>query len=103
MNSFNHYAYGAVIDWVYEVSAGIQTVKEYPGFEKVVISPHPDKRLGHLDVKLDTMNGPLRSFWQYNSDGSIRYEITVPCDAEITIGTKNYLCSKGDYIFYSQI
>ncbi|MBE7052629.1 MAG: alfa-L-rhamnosidase [Ruminococcaceae bacterium] len=103
MNSFNHYAYGAVIDWVYEVSAGIQTVKEYPGFEKVIISPHPDKRLGHLDVKIDTKNGPLRSFWQYNSDGSIRYEITVPCDAEITIGTKNYSCSKGDYIFYSQI
>lgn len=88
MNSFNHYAYGAVLDWVYEVAAGIKTRSDHPGFEKVIIAPEPDKRLGHLDVSINTKHGLLRSYWQYQSDGSVRYEITTPTDAEIIIDGK---------------
>ena len=102
MNSFNHYAYGAVLDWVYEVAAGIKTMSQYPGFERVKICPHPDKRLRHLDVKIDTRYGLLRSYWQCLSDGSVRYEISVPTDAEIIIDSKSVLCHKGEYIFYSK-
>ena len=39
MNSFNHYAYGAVIDWVYEKAAGIQPAQ--PGFQRVKVAPMP--------------------------------------------------------------
>jgi len=102
MNSFNHYAYGAVLDWVYEVAAGIKTRSDYPGFEKLTIAPEPDKRLGHLDVSINTKHGLLRSYWQYQSDGSVRYEITTPADAEIIIDGKSTMCHKGEYIFYSQ-
>ena len=102
MNSFNHYAYGAVLDWVYEVAAGIKTVSDYPAFERVKISPIPDKRLGHLDVRIDTGYGLLRSYWVYQQDGSIRYEITVPNEADITINGKTVFYNKGEYVFYSK-
>lgn len=102
MNSFNHYAYGAVLDWVYEVAAGIKTLCDFPAFEKVEIAPNPDKRLGHLDVKIDTKYGTLRSYWVYQQDGCIRYEITVPNKARITINGKTAEYSKGEYVFYSK-
>lgn len=50
MNSFNHYAYGSVIDWIYEKAAGIRVLEEYPGFSRVRIQPLPDKRLGWLEA-----------------------------------------------------
>ena len=102
MNSFNHYSYGAVLDWIYEVAAGIQPVNDFPGFEKIQIAPHPDMRLGHLEARLDTMHGVIRSFWVYQKDGSVRYEITTPVEAEITIEGKTVICPKGDYVFYSK-
>ena len=102
MNSFNHYAFGSVADWVYEVAAGINTCEEHPGFEKIIIKPTPDKRLGHLDAKIETRHGLIRSFWIYQPDGKIRYEITVPTEAEITISGKCEKVGKGNYIFYSE-
>ena len=102
MNSFNHYAFGSVIDWVYEVSAGITAIEEYPGFEKVIVSPTPDIRLGYLDAKFESRHGLIRSFWIYQPDGKIRYEITVPTDAKIVIDEKSQEVKKGSYIFYSE-
>ncbi len=57
MNSFNHYAYGAVADWVYEEAAGIHTVEEAPGFERVKIAPKPDSRLDWLEAPLKQEKG----------------------------------------------
>ena len=54
MNSYNHYAYGSVADWVYGVAAGILPRKDAPGYAKVTIAPHPDKRLDWLRAELDT-------------------------------------------------
>ena len=101
MNSFNHYSYGAVISWVYEVAAGISPVEKYPGFERVKISPHPDKRLGHLEARLNTRYGTIRSYWVYQPDGSVRYEITTPIKAEIIINGNKTVFPKGEYVFYS--
>ena len=57
MNSFNHYAYGAVADWVFEKALGIQVVEEYPGFAKVRIAPKVDERLGWLEGSFHTRHG----------------------------------------------
>lgn len=54
MNSFNHYAYGSVADWVYSVAAGINPVEEAPGYAKVRIAPIPDARLDWLKGALET-------------------------------------------------
>lgn len=100
MNSFNHYAYGSVTDWVYTVAAGIQIREEYPGYEKVRIAPVPDRRLEWLEALLDTRHGRIRSRWQ-RTEKSWRYEITVPVEAEIVIDGKVRTVGPGSYLFYS--
>ena len=98
MNSFNHYAYGAVADWVYGVACGIQTVEEYPGFERIVIAPVPTDKLDHMSASIMTRKGLVSSKW-YHEDGKIRYEITTPSKTKIVIDGKEYEVEKGSYIF----
>jgi len=102
MNSFNHYAYGSVADWVYGVAAGIRTMEDFPGYEKVVIAPIPDKRLTWLKARLDTRQGQIRSEWKKDED-DWRFEIETPVDASITIADKTYNVQKGTYIFFCHI
>lgn len=102
MNSFNHYAYGAVVDWVYCVAAGIQVREDAPGYEKVTIAPIPDRRLEWLTASLDTRHGQIRSGWQKEGD-FWRYEITTPVDAEIWINGRCRAVGPGSYLLYSAI
>ena len=98
MNSFNHYAYGSVADWVYGVACGIQTVEKKPGFEEIVISPKPTKKLNHLSARIDTKHGTVSSAWFKEGD-SFRYEITIPTKASVIIDGKEYKLTKGSYVF----
>lgn len=102
MNSFNHYAYGSVADWVYCVAAGIRIIEEFPGYEKVQIAPMPDDRLDWLEAVLETRHGQIRSKWE-KSEESWRYEITTPVDAEILISNKKYEVKAGTYLFYDEM
>ena len=102
MNSFNHYAYGSVVDWVYAVAAGINPVEDAPGFEKTLIAPHPDRRLGWLEAKLETRNGLISSKWTYEGD-VIRYEITTPVETEIVIDGAYKVVGPGSYTFYTDV
>lgn len=101
MNSFNHYAYGSVIDWVYTVAAGIRTCEDAPGYEKICIEPHPDPRLDHLTVTLDSRRGRVISTWR-KQDNTWRYEITTPTDTEIIIDRCSHTVPAGRYIFYGE-
>ena len=78
MNSFNHYAYGAVYDWIFGVAAGIKPSS--PGYQKISLCPHPDQRLGFLNVSLRTRSGMLRTCWYYKGD-MVYYEFEVPAGA----------------------
>ena len=98
MNSYNHYAYASVADWVYGVACGIKPVT--PGFAKVRIEPHPDERLNSLCATLDTVHGRICSSWKYVEDG-IRYEIEVPVDAEIVIDGVCKTVGRGKYLLIS--
>ena len=102
MNSFNHYAYGAVVDWVYTVAAGIQTVEAKPGYEAVRIAPQPDGRLDFLEASLKTRRGVIRSRWE-KQDDMWRYEIETPVEAELVIGGKRVICPRGSYTFFDKI
>jgi len=102
MNSYNHYAYGCVMDWIYGVAAGIQHWEEYPGFERVRIQPHPDQRLGWLKASLETAYGTIRSEWVCQED-KVRYEITTPVQAEIVIQGKKHQVQKGKYVFFGAL
>ena len=98
MNSFNHYAYGSVADWVYMEACGIHTVEDKPGFEEVLISPHPTDKLDHLSARIDTKYGTISSKW-YHFEGKVRYEIITPVPATIIIDGKEHRVSKGTYVF----
>lgn len=102
MNSYNHYAYGAVADWVYCQAAGINTVEAYPGYEKVCIAPQPDARLDWLEAVVDTRRGRVSSKW-YKQDDVWRYEISTPVEAEIVIAGKTRHVAAGNYVFYSKM
>ena len=101
MNSFNHYAYGSAIDWLYEESAGIHLLEEYPGFEKVRIEPKPDVRLGRMEASLDTRHGRITSKWCCQEDG-VRYDISVPVSALICVNGEETEVGPGKYVFWSK-
>jgi hypothetical protein len=90
MNSFNHYAYGSVADWVYEKAAGITPLEDYPGFGKVLIKPYPDDRMEWLEAAIDTRNGKISSKWTHTEDG-IRYDIETAVPATVEIGVMKVL------------
>ena len=96
MNSYNHYAYGSVADWVFGVACGIQPAE--PGYARARIAPQPDPRLNSLCAVLDTVHGRIRSFWKH-TDRGIRYEIDTPVQTEIVIDGKPRTVEKGRYLF----
>ena len=99
MNSYNHYAYGAVADWVYEKAAGIQLPEDAPGFSRVRIAPNPDKRIDWLEASIDTRHGMISSKWSWTGD-AIRYEITTAVPAEIVIDDTVHTVTPGSYTFW---
>lgn len=102
MNSYNHYAYGAVADWVYSVAAGIKPMEEMPGYGKIYIKPNPDKRLKWLNASVETRQGVVSSGWK-QEDSNWRYEISTPTDTIVVIADKEYYVTAGTYCFYSRI
>ena len=102
MNSFNHYAYGAVADWVYEEAAGIKPAE--PGFAKIRIAPKPDARLEWLEASLETRQGLVRSAWSHieeNGCRKVRYEIITPAPATLVIGGVEKEVQAGEYVFFT--
>lgn len=102
MNSFNHYAYGSVADWLYEEAAGIQPVESAPGFAELIIAPKPDQRLGWLEASIDTRHGLVRSKWNWIGN-CIRYEITVPSPATVRIGNRTHQVKAGSFTFWEEL
>lgn len=96
MNSYNHYAYGAVGDWLYEVAAGIRPAQ--PGFAKVHFAPVPTHRIHSFGAELQTVHGLIRSFWQHR-EGETVYEIITPVPATVTVKGKTYEVEPGSYQF----
>jgi alpha-L-rhamnosidase len=101
MNSFNHYAYGAVADWLYSAAGGIRPDEEAPGFARAVIAPIPSPRIQSLEAEYKSVHGTIRSKWTNTRDG-VRYEIATPVPAEIIIDGKRHSVTPGSYIFYSE-
>ncbi len=82
MNSFNHYAYGAIGDWMYRVSAGIET--QDPGYKHLILQPHPTKKLEFSKATFDSQYGPVSSGWERKGD-KISVNVTIPPNATATI------------------
>ena len=101
MNSFNHYAYGAVFDWIFGVSSGIKPVAADPAYKTVEIAPHPDKCLGWADASIESRNGNVRSYWYYKGE-TVYYEFDIPAGVTANVqlpSGKQYTLSGGSYRF----
>jgi alpha-L-rhamnosidase len=82
MNSFNHYAYGSIMGWLYRDAAGIRPLK--PGFEEIEIAPHPDPRLGSLDCEYETPRGLVSVSWRYEN-GGLKWSCSVPQGVKFSV------------------
>jgi alpha-L-rhamnosidase len=82
MNSFNHYAYGAIGDWMYRVSAGIEIGK--PGYKHIIIQPHPTKRLEYSKASFESSYGTIASGWE-RKDYRIIVTVRIPANTTATL------------------
>lgn len=77
MNSFNHYAYGAIGDWMYRTVAGIKEAA--PGYRKITFAPQPGGNLTQAAAELQTPYGPVKSSWRI-AGGILSYDVVVPAN-----------------------
>ena len=86
MNSFNHYAYGSVGEWMFARVAGIDYCEEQPGFRKVQMRPLFDSNVGWCRATYRGHLGVIVSHWQFR-DGGVDWSIGIPanCTASIVV------------------
>ena len=84
MNSFNHYAYGCVCEWIWETCAGISSDPAQPGFKHIIMKPLPDKRLGYVNAEYQSAAGLIKSAWRYEGDQWI-WDFTIPEGATASV------------------
>ena len=100
MNSFNHYAYGAVASWMYSVMCGIKPDEEKPGYDNIKIAPVPNECFDYAYAELDTKHGTIKSGWK-KTEGGYEISVTVPegATADITVGGKTEHVCSGEYVY----
>jgi alpha-L-rhamnosidase len=82
LNSFNHYAYGAIGDWMYRVSAGIEIVE--PGYKHILVQPHPTRKLNYAKASFESSYGTVSSGWE-RKDGKIIVKVRIPANTFASI------------------
>jgi len=84
MNSFNHYSYGAIGDWMYRCMAGINNDPEDPGYKKIVIAPQPGGGFKNVAAELETQYGKVRSAWKTDG-GKMTLDVIIPANTTARI------------------
>ncbi|WP_182525362.1 family 78 glycoside hydrolase catalytic domain [Nocardioides dongkuii] len=88
MNSFNHYAYGAVGDWMYQNIGGIRALE--PGYKKTQVAPVIGGGLTHGGGDYDSVYGPIRTDWELAGDDvALTVEVPVNTTAEVVLPAEN--------------
>lgn len=114
MNSYNHYAFGSVVAWVYRYVAGIDSALSSPGFKKIVVHPHLDPRVTFARGEYDSIYGKIVTDWKGTAQGPFKLSVTIPANttadiflpaassAEVTESGKNVEAQrKGDSLIVS--
>ncbi|MGQ1891678.1 family 78 glycoside hydrolase catalytic domain [Thermophagus sp. OGC60D27] len=84
MNSFNHYAYGAIGEWLYNYIAGIQIDPKAPGYKHFFLAPHLGGGLTYAEAVYKSMYGEIRSQWNIE-DNQMNYEVKIPVNTTATV------------------
>lgn len=97
MNSFNHYAYGAVVEWMYRYMAGITADEENPGFKHIILQPALDTgaayndqaRINSVEGTYDSYLGTITSAWTSQGEGEnaelVTYHTVIPANTTATL------------------
>lgn len=108
MNSFNHYSYGAVSEWMFRYMAGIEADESTPGFKHFILQPMPDfrttipdgqEKITSVNAVYDSYYGEIKSAWELNSDGFLSYTAKVPANSTATL----YLPDTTDKIYEGSV
>ena len=84
MNSFNHYAYGAIGEWLYSHVAGISIDPENPGYKHILFSPHVGGGLTNANAEFMSIYGKVNSAWKINGDNFV-YEVLIPANTTASV------------------
>ncbi len=84
MNSFNHYAYGSIGDWMYAVMAGIDVDATAPGYRHILIRPQPGGGFTRVSATHETLHGKVASAWTLEN-GRFTLTVTVPANTRATV------------------
>jgi alpha-L-rhamnosidase len=84
MNSFNHYAYGAIGDWMYRTVAGIDTYTDAPGYKHIKIMPHIGGNLTYANADYKTYYGTISSHWK-TANNQLQLDVEIPANTTATI------------------
>jgi alpha-L-rhamnosidase len=88
MNSYNHYAFGSVVAWVYRSVAGIDTDTAAPGYKEIIIHPRPDgpdARITHARGEYDSVYGRIVSDWSGTVSGPFKLKVTIPANTSAKV------------------
>ena len=103
MNSFNHYASGAVAEWMYAYLAGIHPLEEHPGFCHILCKPCPSRYLRELSCSYRSAAGTYKVGWKFLPKKKIALDITIPFGATATLelpySKERYELAAGEYHF----
>jgi alpha-L-rhamnosidase len=82
MNSFNHYAFGSVGEYLYSTVGGIRP--DTPGYQKIIIKPAIEDGLSWEKTSFESLYGEISTSWR-RAGQSISLDVTVPCNTTATI------------------
>lgn len=88
MNSFNHYAFGAIGDWMYRTIGGLDVDDRAPGYKHAIIAPQPGGGLTSAKTELQTLYGTLSTDWHL-TNGRLELTVTVPANSWATVTLRN--------------
>lgn len=84
MNSFNHYSYGAIGEWLYTHVGGLKIDPENPGYKHIIFDPHPGGGLTSANAEFLSLYGKIKSAWEIK-DGNFYYEVMIPANTTATV------------------
>jgi len=85
MNSYNHYAFGSVIAWVYRYAAGIDTTTNAPGFKEIIVHPHLDAKMTSARAEYESVYGKIVSDWNGTPAGPFALKVTIPANTSAKV------------------
>lgn len=83
--SNSHPMFGSVTEWFYRWLAGIRPLPAFPGFEKFILAPNTPNGLDSVDAVYHTPQGPVKSRWKKNADGTYRFSFAIPENSQAQI------------------